>query len=78
MKACSSFGRDGLVEKEEILLRSSKPAELAGKIAAYEKGLYEEEGEEEEDDEDEDEDEDMNDDDEDEDRRPQQRRPTKR
>ena len=70
--------RDGLVEKEEILLRSSKPAELAGKIAAYEKGLYEEEGEEEEDDEDEDEDEDMNDDDEDEDRRPQQRRPTKR
>jgi twitching motility protein PilT len=71
--------RDGLVEKEEILLRSSKPAELAGKIAAYEKGLYEEEGEEDEDDEDEDEDEDMNDeDDEDEDRRPQQRRPTKR
>ena len=70
--------RDGLVEKEEILLRSSKPAELAAKVAAYEKGLYEEEGEEDEDDEDEDEDEDMNDDDEDEDRRPQQRRPTKR
>jgi twitching motility protein PilT len=35
--------RDGLVEKEEILMRSSKPVELATKIAAYEKGIYEEE-----------------------------------
>jgi twitching motility protein PilT len=40
--------REGLVDKEEILLRSSKPAELAGKIAAAEKGLYEEEAEQEE------------------------------
>src|SRR5258708_4649050 len=42
--------RDGLVDKEDVLGRTSKPAELAAKIAAYEKGLYEEE----EDDEDED------------------------
>jgi twitching motility protein PilT len=35
--------RDGQVEKEEILMRSSKPVELAAKIAAYEKGIYEEE-----------------------------------
>jgi twitching motility protein PilT len=35
--------RDGLVEKEDILGRTSKPAEMAAKIAAYEKGLYEEE-----------------------------------
>src|SRR5712675_968797 len=69
--------RDGLVEKEEILLRSSKPAELAAKIAAYEKGLYEEDEGEDEDDDDEDEDEDTNDED-DEDRRPQQRRPPTR
>jgi len=41
--------RDGLVEKEEILMRSSKPAELATKIAAYEKGVYEEEEYDEED-----------------------------
>ncbi len=46
--------RDGLVDKEEILMRSSKPAELAAKITAYEKGLYEEEefDEDEEDDDD--------------------------
>jgi twitching motility protein PilT len=58
--------RDGLVEKEEILGRSSKPQELATKIANYERGLYDEDedvdGEEEdfeddEDEEDEDEDE---------------------
>lgn len=56
--------RDGLVEKEEILLRSSKPAELAAKIAAYEKGMFDED--EEGEDEDEDEDEDDEDEDEDE------------
>jgi twitching motility protein PilT len=49
--------RDGLVDKEDVLGRTSKPAELAAKIAAYEKGLFEEEEhdeEEEEDEEDED------------------------
>jgi twitching motility protein PilT len=47
--------RDGLVEKEDILGRTSKPAEMAAKIAAFEKGLYEEEeyDEDEEDEEDE-------------------------
>jgi twitching motility protein PilT len=60
--------RDGVVEKEEILLRSSKPAELAAKITAYEKGLYEEEEYEDEDMEDEDEEYEDEDDDEDDDR----------
>src|SRR5438552_19092644 len=48
--------RDGLVEKEDVLGRTSKPAEMAAKIAAYEKGLYEEEeyDEDEEDEEEED------------------------
>jgi twitching motility protein PilT len=32
--------KDGLVDKEEILLRSSKPAELAARISNAEKGLY--------------------------------------
>src|SRR5947209_18352380 len=57
--------RDGLVEKEEILLRSNKPAELATKIAQAERGLYEDE--EYEDDEDEDEDDDDEDEDDDDD-----------
>src|SRR5947209_3526920 len=35
--------RDGIVEKEEVLGRTSKPNELAAKIANYERGLYEEE-----------------------------------
>jgi twitching motility protein PilT len=55
--------KDGLCEKEEILLRSSKPAELAARIAQAEKGIFEdEEGEfedEEYEDEDQDEDEDV-------------------
>jgi twitching motility protein PilT len=60
--------RDGLVDKEEVLLRAGKPAELAAKIAAYEKGLYDEdeeegEGEDEEDEDFEDEDEDEDEDD---------------
>src|SRR5947208_8277896 len=38
--------REGIVEKEECLLRSSKPAELAARMAQYEKGIYD--GEEEE------------------------------
>jgi len=37
--------KDGLVEKEEVLLRSSKPAELAARITNAEKGLYDEDGE---------------------------------
>jgi twitching motility protein PilT len=69
--------KEGLVDKEEILMRSSKPAELAAKIAAYEKGLYEEEEFEDEEGEDEDEDEEEMDeeDEEEEDRRPRRRRP---
>jgi twitching motility protein PilT len=35
--------KDGLVEKEEILLKSSKPAELAARITNAEKGLYDDE-----------------------------------
>jgi len=68
--------KEGLVDKEEILMRSSKPAELAAKIAAYEKGLYEEEEFEDEEGEDEDEDEEEMDeeDEEEEDRRPRRRR----
>ena len=53
--------KDQLCEKEEVLLKSSKPAELAAKIAQAERGFLEdEEGDEDfdEDDEDEDEDED--------------------
>jgi len=53
--------KEGLVDKEEILLRSSKPQELSAKITNFEKGLYEEE----EFDEDEDEDDEEDDEDED-------------
>jgi len=49
--------KDGLCEKEEVLLRSSKPTELAARISQAEKGIFEEEGEEFED-----EDEDIEDD----------------
>jgi twitching motility protein PilT len=55
--------KEGICEKEEVLLRSNKPQELAAKIAQAERGVLEEE----ELDEDEDEDEDYEDDDEDED-----------
>ena len=65
--------RNGLTEKEECLLRASKPAELAAKIAQAERGQYEEEEEEYEDDDFEDDDDDDEDDDEDD--RPR-RRPT--
>jgi twitching motility protein PilT len=57
--------KDGQCEKEEVLLKSSKPAELAAKIAQAERGLFDEDGEEFEDDEDEDEDDDYDDDDDD-------------
>jgi twitching motility protein PilT len=56
--------RNGLVDKEELLLRAQKPNELAAKIAQAERGNYEEE-EDEEEDEEYDEDEDEDDDDED-------------
>jgi twitching motility protein PilT len=65
--------KEGLVEKEEVLLRSSKPAELAAKIAQAERGVFDED--EDYDDEDyEDEDEDEDEDEEDEDDGPQRRR----
>src|SRR6202011_5614196 len=35
--------KDGVCEKEEVLLRSNKPAELAAKIAQAERGVLEEE-----------------------------------
>src|SRR5437868_4090152 len=35
--------KDGLVEKEEVLLRSSKPTELAARLGAAEQGLEEDE-----------------------------------
>src|SRR3954466_8923433 len=55
--------REGLVDKEECLLRAAKPAELAAKIAAVERGLeveeeYEDDDEEEEEDDDDDDDDD--------------------
>src|SRR5207253_4893469 len=50
--------KDGLVEKEEVLLRSSKPNELAARISMAEKGIFDEEGEEFEDEDEEFEDED--------------------
>jgi twitching motility protein PilT len=71
--------KDGIVDKEEILMKSNKPAELAAKIAQAERGIYEDDQEaaqEEDEDEDEDEEEDerMMDDEDDEDERPQRRR----
>ena len=72
--------KDGLCEKEEILLRASKPQELAAKIAQAERGIFDEEeydedeDEYEDDDEDEDVDDDEDDEDEDEEDRPRRRR----
>lgn len=63
--------KNGLVEKEDVLLRSSKPAELASRILNAERGMMEDE---EDEDEDEDEDEEDEDEDEDEDERPMRRR----
>jgi len=53
--------RDGVCDKEECLLRSNKPAELAARMAQYEKGIMEEEDELEDDDEADDEDDDDDD-----------------
>lgn len=68
--------KDQLVEKEEALLKAAKPAELAAKIAAFERGLLDE------DDEDEDEDdsdvEDDDDEEDDDDRRKPKKAPYKR
>ena len=63
--------KEGLVAKEECLLKAAKPNELAAKIAAAERGGDDDEDE---DDEDDDEDDDDEDDDEDEDDRPKRRR----
>ncbi|HVK13952.1 MAG TPA: type IV pilus twitching motility protein PilT [Gemmataceae bacterium] len=48
--------KNGLVDKEEVLLKAKKPTELAAKIAAYEKGIELDDDEYEEDDEDDEED----------------------
>ncbi len=50
--------KDGLVDKEEILLRAKKPQDLAAKIAAYERGAMDEDATEDDDFEEVDEDED--------------------
>jgi twitching motility protein PilT len=55
--------KDGLCDKEECLLRANKPAELAAKISAAEKGLLEEDDDEFDDDDDDDDDDDYDDDD---------------
>jgi twitching motility protein PilT len=63
--------KEGLVEKEEVLMRAARPAELASKIAQAERGMLEEEElEEEEEEEYEDEDEYDEEDDDEEDDRP--------
>jgi twitching motility protein PilT len=67
--------RQGLVDKEEVLMRSSRPAELAAKIAQAERGLLDEEEDEmDEDDEDMDEVEEADDED-DEDEGPPRKKP---
>src|SRR5437868_11432996 len=59
--------KDGLCEKEEVLLKSSKPAELAAKIAQAERGIFDEDDEGAEDDDYEDDDYEDEDDDDDDD-----------
>src|SRR5207237_5397722 len=57
--------REGLCDKEEVLLKSSRPSELAAKIAQAERGLYDEDeegGDEEDEGEDEDDEEEEDDD----------------
>jgi twitching motility protein PilT len=68
--------KDGICEKEEVLLRSNKPQELAAKIAQAERGILEEEEFEDEDEDQEDDydDEEDDDDDEEEDDRPRRNR----
>jgi twitching motility protein PilT len=69
--------KDQLCAKEEVLLKAAKPAELAAKIAAFERGLLEDEDDEDDDDDDEDDDDDDDDDDEDDDDDDDRRRPRK-
>jgi twitching motility protein PilT len=70
--------KDQLVAKEEALLKAAKPAELAQKIAAFERGLLEDEDDEDDDDEDEDDDDDDDEDEDDDDRRKPRKAPYKR
>ncbi len=63
--------KEGLCDKEEVLLKSSRPNELAAKIEAAERGMEEDE---EYEDEEYDEDEDFEDDDDDEEEAPHRRR----
>ena len=60
--------KENLVDKEECLLKAARPAELAAKITAAERGILEAEEDEEDDDED-----DEEEDDDDEDERPRRR-----
>jgi twitching motility protein PilT len=64
-EALFKLWRDNLADKEEVLLKSSKPVELAKRIADAERGIWDEDEYEEDEGEDEDEDEEMEDDDED-------------
>ena len=64
--------KEGLCDKEEVLLKASKPAELASKIAMAERGSLEDE-EDEGGDDDEDDEVDDEEDDDDEDRRPRRK-----
>ena len=62
-EALFKLWKEGTCEKEEILLRASKPQELAAKIAQAERGIFEEEDYDDEYDEDEDDEYDEEDDD---------------
>jgi twitching motility protein PilT len=66
--------KDGICDKEEVLLKTDKPHELAAKIAMAEKGLLEDEEDELEDEEDEDEDEDEDEEEEEEEEQPRYKR----
>src|SRR5262249_28847021 len=64
--------KDGMVEKEEVLMRAAKPQDLAAKIAQAERGIFDEDEDEGEDEDDEDED---DEDEDDEDDRPRGKKP---
>jgi twitching motility protein PilT len=71
--------KEGLCDKEEVLLRARMPAAMSAKIAMAERGLYDEDAEDEYEDEEEDEDEDEDEEDEDEDEDEEEDdRPTRR
>ncbi len=42
---CSSLWKEGMVEKQEILIKANSPDELAAKIARAERGMFEDEDE---------------------------------